>query len=100
MAGGPHENELPVDPLLGQPRLVADPRVSIAQASVVLGKSPTLVRKMVGDGRIPRHSRPRNGRPLLLSEVEALRDKGDPIRLRDAAAPARPNGPGHARARG
>jgi hypothetical protein len=63
-------------------------------------KSPTLVRKLVADGRIPRHGRPRNGRPLLLSEVEALRDKGDPIRLRDAAAPARPNGPGHARARG
>jgi hypothetical protein len=78
-------SELPVDPLLGQPRMVADPRISIAQAAVVLGKKPAQVHRHVALGRLPRHGPANNGRPLLLSEVEALRDKGEPIPLKDAA---------------
>jgi hypothetical protein len=78
-------DELPVDPLLGQPRMVDDPRITIAQGAVVLGKKPAQVHRYVALGRLPRHGPPNNGRPLLLSEVEALRDKGEPIPLRDAA---------------
>src|SRR3954454_16985759 len=87
MAADQHEEpgELPVDPLLGQPRMVNDPRISIAQAAVVLGKNPAQVHRYVALGRLPRHGPPHNGRPLLLSEVEALRDKGEPIPLKDAA---------------
>ena len=78
--------ELPVDPLLGQPRMVDDPRISVAQAAVVLGKKPAQVHRYVVLGRLPRHGPANNGRPLRLSEVEALRDKGEPIPLKDAAA--------------
>jgi hypothetical protein len=35
--------QLPVDPLLGQPRMVDDPRISVAQGAVVLGKKPAQV---------------------------------------------------------
>ncbi|WP_328522799.1 hypothetical protein [Kribbella sp. NBC_00359] len=65
--------------------MVNDPRSSIAQAAVVLGKKPAQVHRYVALGRVPRHGPPNNGRPLLLSEVEALRDRGAPIPLTDAA---------------
>ena len=78
-------DELPVDPLLGQPRMVDDPRISVAQGAVVLGKKPAQVHRYVALGRLPRHGPPNNGRPLLVSEVEALRDKGEPIPLKEAA---------------
>src|SRR3954451_6239545 len=78
-------DELPVDPLLGQPRMVDDPRISIAQAAAVLGKKPAQVHRYIALGRLPRHGPANNGRPLLRSEVEALRDKGEPIPLKDAA---------------
>jgi hypothetical protein len=77
--------ELPVDPLLGQPRMVDDPRISIAQAAVVLGKKPAQVHRYVALGRLSRHGPANNGRPLLLSEVETLRDNGEPIPLKQAA---------------
>jgi hypothetical protein len=77
--------ERPVDPLLGQPRMVDDPRISIAQAAVVLGKKPAQVHRFIALGRLPRHGPANNGRPLLLSQVEALRDKGEPIPLTAAA---------------
>src|SRR4051794_21933185 len=77
--------DLPVDRLLGQPRMVADPRISMAQGAVVLGKKPAQVHRFIALGRLPRHGPPNNGRPLLLSQVEALRDKGEPIPLKDAA---------------
>jgi len=63
--------------------MVDDPRISIAQAAVVLGKKPAQVHRFVALGRVPRHGPANNGRPLLLSEVEALRDKGEPIPLRN-----------------
>ncbi|MEV0291144.1 hypothetical protein AB0H36_44035 [Kribbella sp. NPDC050820] len=74
-----------IDPLLAQPRMVADPRISIAQAGVVLGKRPSQVRRLIALGRLPRHGPASNTRPLVLSEVEALRDKGEPIKLVAAA---------------
>ncbi|WP_432887941.1 hypothetical protein ACQPYH_06345 [Kribbella sp. CA-245084] len=77
--------EVPIDPLLGQPRLVDDPRISIAQGATVLGKTVAQVHRLVRLGRLPRHGPGKNGRPLLLSEVEALRAKGDPIPVKAAA---------------
>ena len=55
MAADQHEEpgELPVDPLLGQPRMVDDPRISIAQAAVVLGLKPAQVHRYVALGRVP-----------------------------------------------
>jgi hypothetical protein len=87
MAADQHEapGDPPVDRLLGQPRMVDDPRISIAQAAVVLGKEPAQVHRFVALGRLPRHGPANNGRPLLLSDVEALRDKGEPIPLKHAA---------------
>jgi hypothetical protein len=35
--------ELPIDPLLGQPRMVADPRISVAQAARILDKIPVQI---------------------------------------------------------
>jgi hypothetical protein len=32
-----------IDPLLGQPRMVADPRISVAQAARILDNSPAQV---------------------------------------------------------
>lgn len=86
MAADQHEapGEPPVDPLLGQPRMVNDPRISITQAAVVLGKKPAQVHRYVALGRLPRHGAAHNGRPLLLAEVEALRNKGEPIPLHAA----------------
>ena len=86
MAADQHDEpgELPVDPLLGQPRMVDDPRISIAQAAGVLGKKPAQVHRYIALG-YPGTALPHNGRPLLLSEVETLRDKGEPIPLKHAA---------------
>ena len=82
---GEEPGEVPVDLLLGQPRMVDDPRISAAQAAVVLGKRPAQVHRFIALGRLPRHGPANNGRPLVLSEVEALRDKGDPVPLKHAA---------------
>ena len=65
--------------------MVNDPRSSIAQAAVVLGKKTAQVHRYVALGRLPRHGPGNNGKPLLLSELEALRDKGQPIPLKHAA---------------
>ncbi|WP_432887953.1 helix-turn-helix domain-containing protein [Kribbella sp. CA-245084] len=78
-------DDLPIDPLLGQPRMVDDPRITVAQAAAVLNKTPTQVRRYITMGRLPRHGPPNNFRPVLLSDVEALRDKGEPISLKVAA---------------
>lgn len=76
---GEDPGAVPVDPLLGQPRMVDDPRISVAQAVVVLRKKPAQVHRFIALGRLPRHRPATNGCPLLLSKVEALRDKGEPI---------------------
>lgn len=87
MAGDQDEDlgALPPDPLLGQYRMVDDPRISITQGAAVLGKKPYQVHRLIRLGRLPRHGPPNNWRPLLLSEVEALRAKGEPLRMKDAA---------------
>jgi hypothetical protein len=82
---GEEPGEVPVDPPLGQPRMVDDPRISVAQAAVVLGKKPAQVHRYVALGRVPRHGPANNGRPLLLSEVEAPPDRRELIPLKDAA---------------
>ncbi|MEU4292095.1 hypothetical protein AB0E63_28050 [Kribbella sp. NPDC026596] len=85
MNGDNEAGEPPVDPLLGQPRMVDDPRISLSQGAEVLGKTLAQVRRYVAQGRLPRHGPANNFWPLLLSEVEALRAKGEPISLKDAA---------------
>lgn len=78
-------SEIPMDPLLGQPRMVGDPRISIAQGAAALGKTVPQVHRLIKLGRLPRHGPANNGRPLLLSEVEALRQKGEPVPVKVAA---------------
>jgi hypothetical protein len=85
MTGDPDGSEPAIDPLLGQPRMVDDPRISLAQGAAVLGKTVVQIRRHITQGRLPRHGPANNFRPLLLSEVEALHAKGEPISLRDAA---------------
>jgi hypothetical protein len=85
MTGDSDGGEPAVDPLLGQPRMVADPRISLGQGAAVLGKTVVQVRRLITLGRLPRHGPANNFRPLLPSEVEALHAKGEPISLKEAA---------------
>ena len=80
-----HGDEPPVDPLLGQPRMVSDPRISVDQAAQVLGKTPAQVYRLVKLGRLPRRGEPNKYRGLLLSDVLQYRERGDPIRVTEAA---------------
>jgi hypothetical protein len=77
--------EPPVHPVLGQPRMVADPRISIAQAADVLGKTPQQVYRLIKLGRLHRRGEPGKFWGLLLSDVVRLRDKGEPLKLAQAA---------------
>jgi hypothetical protein len=75
----------PVDPILGQQRMVADPRISADQAAAVLGVLVAQVYRMVAKGWLPAHGDKHSYRRLLLSDVEAFRDRGEPIPLKEAA---------------
>ena len=75
----------PLDPLLRQPRMVADPRISADQAAQVLGKTSAHVRRMVDLGRLPRRGEPNKFRGLLLSDVLRCRERGEPIDFAAAA---------------
>ncbi|GAA1616397.1 hypothetical protein GCM10009789_82980 [Kribbella sancticallisti] len=74
-----------VDPLLGQPRMVDDPRISPAQAAVVLGKPVAYVYRLMRLGRLPTAGVSHSSWQLRLSDVEHHRDLGDPIPLKEAA---------------
>lgn len=78
-------DEQPFDPLLGQQRMVADPRISAAQAATILGKTVEHVHRLMALGRLPRHGRPNTFWQLRLSNVERLRDRGEPVPLKEAA---------------
>lgn len=75
----------PLDPMLGQPRMVADPRISVDQAAQVLGKTSAQVTRMIKLGRLPRRGEPNKFRGLLLSDVLRCRNRGEPIDLGAAA---------------
>jgi hypothetical protein len=75
----------PLDPLLGQPRMMADPRISVDQAAEVLGKTAAQVRRMITLGRLPRRGAPGKFRGLLLSDVLCCRQRGEPITFAAAA---------------
>jgi hypothetical protein len=79
------DGEPPIDALLGQPRMVSDPRISVAQAAQILGKSPVQVYRMVKLGRLHRRGEPNKFRGLLLSDVLQCRERGDPLEVADAA---------------
>jgi hypothetical protein len=74
-----------IDPLLGQPRMVADPRISVTQAAVVLDKTPAQVYWMIQLGQLQRRGDPNTRYGIALSDVHELRDKGEPIPIRQAA---------------
>jgi len=74
-----------VDLLLGQPRMVADPRISTAQAAAILGLPPGQVRRLMARGELPVHGPPRSQRRLLLSQVRRLAALGEPITVGQAA---------------
>jgi predicted DNA-binding transcriptional regulator AlpA len=78
-------SEPPIDPLLGQPRMVADPRISVAQAAEILGKTTERIYRLIQLGQLPRHGKPRKSRQLLLSDVLRLRGLGEPISIGQAA---------------
>jgi hypothetical protein len=80
-----HGDEPPLDALLGQPRMVSDPRISVAQAAQILGKTRAQVYRMVKLGRLRRRGEPNKFRGLLLSDVLQCRKRGDPIEVADAA---------------
>jgi hypothetical protein len=79
------EQQQPFDPLLGQQRMVADPRISAAHAAAILGKTVEHVHRLMALGRLPRHGAPNTFWQLRLSDVEHLRDRGEPIPLKEAA---------------
>lgn len=85
MTSGDELEREPVDPLLGQPRMANDPRISPAQAAVVLGKPVAYVYRLMALGRLPTHGGSHSSRQLRLSEVEHHRALGDPIPLKEAA---------------
>jgi predicted DNA-binding transcriptional regulator AlpA len=77
-----------IDPLLGQPRMVADPRISVAQAAEILGKTTERIYRLIQLGQLPRHGKhgkPRKSRQLLRSDVLRLRGLGEPISIGQAA---------------
>jgi hypothetical protein len=80
-----HADEPPLDALLGQPRMVSDPRISVAQAAQILGKTRAQVYRMVHLGRLRRRGEPNKFRGLLLFDVLQCRERGDPIEVADAA---------------
>jgi hypothetical protein len=75
----------PFDRLVGQQRMVADPRISTAQAATILGKTVEHVYRLMALGRLPTHGQPNTFWQLRLSDVERLRDRGEPIPLKEAA---------------
>jgi hypothetical protein len=64
----PDEQE--VDPLLGEQRMVADPRISAGEPAALLGKPFEYVSRLVANGRLRRHGPPNSFRQLLLSDVQ------------------------------
>jgi hypothetical protein len=77
-----HGEEPPLDALLGQPRMVSDPRISVAQAAQILGKTRAQVYRMVHLGRLRRRGEPNKFRGLLLFDVLQCRERGEPIEVR------------------
>lgn len=65
--------------------MVDDPRISAAQAAVVLGKPVTYVYRLMSLGQLPTYGGPHSFRQLRLSDVERHRDLGESIPLKEAA---------------
>jgi hypothetical protein len=65
--------------------MVSDPRISVAQAAQILGKTRAQVYGLVTLGRLRRRGEPNKFRGLLLSDVLQCRDRGDLMKVTDAA---------------
>jgi hypothetical protein len=74
-----------IDPVLGEPRMVADPRITADQAAAILGTNRAHSYRMVGQGRLPAYGSPHQTRRLLLSDVRRLKAREESIGLREAA---------------
>jgi hypothetical protein len=59
--------------------------ISAAQAATILGKTVEHVHRLMALGRLPKHGPPNTFWQLRLSGVERLRDRGEPISLKEAA---------------
>jgi hypothetical protein len=64
-------DEPPLDPLLGQPRMVSDPRISVAQAAQILGKTRAQVYRLVTLG--PPTTKPSTGSGARASATTSTR---------------------------
>ena len=83
-AGGEAEQGL-LEALLGHEQMVADPRISAAQAASVLNMTVAQVYRLMRLGRLATHGPPGTSWQLLLSDVERYRDRGEAITVKEAA---------------
>jgi hypothetical protein len=74
-----------IDPVLGDPRMVADPRITADRAATIFGTNREHVYWMVDQGRLPAYGSPHQPRRLLLWDVRRLKGRGESIGLREAA---------------
>jgi hypothetical protein len=78
--------DLPVgETVFGEPRMVGDPRITTAQAGVILKMTRQLVWNLIGRGDLPAYGPRNSARRLKLSDVQRLAVLGEPICVGEAA---------------
>jgi hypothetical protein len=78
--------DLPVgETVFGEPRMVGDPRITTAQAGVILKMSRQRVWNLIGRGDLPAYGPRNSARRLKLSDVQQLAVLGEPICVGEAA---------------
>jgi hypothetical protein len=79
--------------VFGEPRMVGDPRITTAQAGVILKMTRQRVWNLIGRGDLPAYGPRNSARRLKLSDVQQLAVLGAPICVGQAARiPHRPTG--------
>jgi hypothetical protein len=69
--------DLPVgETVFGEPRTVGDPRITTAQAGVILKMSRQRVWNLIGRGELPAYGPRNSARRLKLSDVQAVGGTG------------------------
>jgi hypothetical protein len=71
--------------VFGEPRMVGDPRITTAQAGVILKMSRQRVWNLIGRGDLPAYGPRNSARRLKLSDVQQLAVLGEPICVGEAA---------------
>jgi excisionase family DNA binding protein len=78
--------DVPVgETVLGEPRVVGDPRITTAQAGVILKMTRQRVWNLIGRGDLPAYGPRNSARRLELSDVQQLATLGEPISVGEAA---------------